>query len=109
MATGALGVLLLVLVGRLDALVGIPAAVALPAGVFAAGYAVAVWLVAARPRLSPAAVTAAVVVNVLWVAHSVLFVVVGAPTTLGTVLVLLQAAAVLGFAALQATGLRRLH
>jgi hypothetical protein len=78
-------------------------------GVFLLVYALAVWSVGARPRISGAAVEAVVVGNALWAVGSIVVVVTGfgSPTTVGAVWLVLQAVVVAGFAALQLAGLRR--
>lgn len=106
-ATGALGALLLVSGPLADELLGsLPR---LPLGGFLLVYAAAIWLVAARPRISLRAAAAAVTLNLLWAVDSVL--VVGASwlplTALGTASVLAQAGVVAVFAGLQLAGLHR--
>jgi hypothetical protein len=78
-------------------------------GVFLLAYGAAVWLIGARPRISGAAVEAVVAGNVLWAAGSVVVVATGfgSPTSVGAVWLVLQAAVVAGFAAIQFAGLRR--
>lgn len=108
-ASGALGVLLAAGGAVLDGPLGIPAAVLVAVGGFLVLYGAALWLLGLRPRLSRPAVKVVVAGNLVWVAASVLAAVAGwwSPTTLGTVLVVAQAAAVALFAELQLTGLRR--
>jgi hypothetical protein len=108
-ASGVLGVLLAAGGALLDDLLGIPAAVLVPVGAFLVLYAVGLWLVGSRPRVSRPAVWVVVAGNLGWAAASVLAAAAGwwSPTTAGTVVVLLQAAAVVGFAGLQLSGLRR--
>ncbi|MGY1848291.1 MULTISPECIES: hypothetical protein [unclassified Blastococcus] len=107
--TAANGAAYLLAAPLLDGPLGLPAGLLRGAGVFLLGYAAAVWLVAARRRPSTAAVEAVVGGNLLWAALSVVAVVAGwwSPTTLGAVWLVLQAAVVAGFAALQLLGLRR--
>jgi hypothetical protein len=108
-ASGGLGVLLAAGGAVLDGPLGIPAAVLVPVGGFLVLYGAALWLLGLRPRLSRPAAKVVVAGNLVWVAASVLAAVAGwwSPTTLGTVLVVAQAAAVAVFAELQLTGLRR--
>jgi hypothetical protein len=108
-ASGALGVLLTAGGAVLDGPLGIPAAVLVPVGGFLVLYAAALWLLGSRPRPSRPAVKVVIAGNLVWVAASILAAVAGwwSPTTLGTVLVVAQAAAVALFAELQLTGLRR--
>jgi hypothetical protein len=108
-ASGALGVLLAAGGAVLDGPLGIPAALLVPVGGFLVLYGAALWLLGIRPRLSRPAVKVVVAGNLVWVAASIVAAVAGwwSPTTLGTVLVIAQAAAVALFAELQVTGLRR--
>ena len=106
--TGANGIAYLAAAPLLDDVLGLPGALLRGVGAFLLVYAVAVWLAGAGPRIRPAAVEAVVAANVLWAIGSVVAVVTGAgsPTTVGAVWLVLQAAVVAGFAALQITALR---
>ncbi len=108
-ASGALGVLLATAGNLLDDPLGIPAAVLVGVGGFLVAYAAALWFIGSRPKVSRPAVRVVAAGNLLWVAASVIAAAAGwwSPTTLGTALVLAQAAAVALFAELQLTGLRR--
>jgi hypothetical protein len=108
-ASGGLGVLLAAGGAALDGPLGIPAAVLVPVGGFLVLYGSALWLLGSRPRLSHPAAKVVVAGNLMWVAASIVAAVAGwwSPTTLGTVVVVAQAAAVALFAELQLTGLRR--
>jgi hypothetical protein len=108
-ASGALGVLLAAGGAVLDELLGIPAAVLVPVGGFLVAYAAVLWFLGTRARVSRPAVGVVAVGNLLWVAASVVAVVAGwwSPTATGVAVVLAQAAAVVVFAELQFTGLRR--
>ena len=110
-ASGALGVLLAAGGALLDGLLGIPTAVLVPVGGLLVAYAAALWLIGSRPEVSRPAVRLVAAGNLLWVAASALAVAAGwwSPTALGTALLVAQAAAVALFAALQLTGLRRVH
>ena len=80
-----------------------------PVGGFLVLYGAGLWRFGSRPRLSRPAVRVVVAGNLVWAAASVLAAVAGwwSPTTLGTALVLAQAAAVVLLVELQLTGLRR--
>ena len=108
-ASGGLGVLLAAGGAVLDGPLGIPATVLVPVGGFLVLYGAALWLLGMRPQLSRPTVKTVVAGNLVWVAASVVAAVAGwwSPTTLGTVLVVAQAAAVALFVELQVTGLRR--
>lgn len=108
-ATGALAVLGLAAAPLLDSLLGTPARLLYPIGVFLLVYAAAVWRIGTRPQVSGPAAWAVVVLNLVWVVASVATVLAGwlPLTTLGTAFVLVQAVAVLIFADLQYLGLRR--
>ncbi len=107
--TGANGLAYLAAAPLLTGLLGVPAGALRGLGAFLAVYAAGVALVAARPRISAGATEVVVGVNLLWAAGSVTAVVTDrfALTPTGTAWVLLQAAVVAGFAALQLTALRR--
>jgi hypothetical protein len=109
LASGALGALLAAGGVLLDELLGIPASVLVPVGVFLVAYAAALWYVGSRRRVSRPAVWVVVAGNLAWVAASAVAAAAGwwSPATLGTVVLLAQAAAVAVFAELQFTGLRR--
>jgi hypothetical protein len=108
-ASGGLGVLLAAGGAVLDGPLGIPASVLVPVGVFLVAYAAGLWFLGSRPLVSRPAVGVVAAGNLVWVAASVAVAVAGwwSPTTLGTVVVLAQAAAVALFAGLQLSGLRR--
>jgi hypothetical protein len=107
--TGANGLAYLAAAPLLDDLLGLSGGLLRGTGAFLLVYGVAVWLVGSGPRISAAAVEAVVAANLLWVIGSVVAVVTGfgSPTTVGAVWLVLQAAVVAAFAALQITGLRR--
>jgi len=107
--TGVNGAAYLLGASLLDGLLGLPTGLLRGVGAFLLVFAAAVWLVAARRQPNGAAVEAVIGANVLWAVGSVVAVVTGfgSPTTLGAGWLLLQAAVVAGFAALQVTGLRR--
>jgi hypothetical protein len=105
--TGANGVAYLALAGPLGDLLGMPTSGLRAIGAFLAVFALAVWLVAARP--APPAVAAVVAANAAWAVGSLAFFAADAwtPSTAGAVWTVLQAAVVGLFAALQVKGLRR--
>jgi len=107
--TAANGAAYLALAGPLHDLLGFSEDLLRGAGAFLLVYAIAVGILAARPRPARAAVLAVVAGNVIWALDSV--VAAGAgwgdPTTAGTVWTVLQALVVAGFATLQLAGLRR--
>jgi hypothetical protein len=107
--TGANGAAYLLAAPLLDDVLGVPAGPMRALGALLLVYAGAVALVAARPVVSGVATEAVVATNALWAAGSVALVVAGgfALTGAGTAWVLLQAAVVAGFAAVQVTALRR--
>ncbi len=107
--TGANGAAYLLAAPLLDDLLGVPSGALRGLGAFLLVYAGGLALVAARPVVSPVATEAVIGANVLWAVGSVALVVAGgfALTGVGTAWVLLQAAVVAGFAALQLTALRR--
>ena len=108
-ATGATGVLLAAGAPWLDGVLGTPAAFLAPLGALFVAYAAALWLLARSGAESATAVAAVIGGNVVWVALSVVAVIVDwlTLTALGTAFVLLQAAAVAVIAELQLVGLRR--
>ncbi|MCW6010878.1 hypothetical protein K1W54_40965 [Micromonospora sp. CPCC 205371] len=109
-ASGAVGAGLLALSPFADDLFGMPPALAVPAGVFLLPYAGWVWYTATRAQISTVAVWAIVILNLLWVLDSALLAAGSSSlTALGTAFILAQATAVLGFAAFQYAGLRRLR
>ncbi len=107
--TGANGAAYLLGATLLDGPLGLSAGLLRGVGAFLLVYAVAVWLIASRPRISGVAVEAVIAANVLWAAGSVVAAVVGigSLTGLGAGWLVLQAAVVAGFAAAQVVGLRR--
>jgi hypothetical protein len=106
--TGAFGVLIGVASPLLDGWLGIDAALLLALGVVLVGYAMVLEFVVAR-RPTTALVWEVIALNTLWVVASVVAVVtdVLTLTTLGTVFVLAQAAAVALIADLQYLALRK--
>ncbi|MCF6509980.1 hypothetical protein E9549_21680 [Blastococcus sp. MG754426] len=107
--TGANGAAYLLAAPALADLLGVPEGTLRGLGAFLLVFAVAVAAVAARRPVPRAAAGAVVAANALWAAGSVGVVTAGVfrLTGAGTAWVLLQAAAVAGFAGLQIAGLRR--
>ena len=106
--TGVNGAAYLAAAPLLSELLGVPSGALRGLGAFLLAYAAGVALVAARPVVSAGATEVVVGANLLWAAASVAAVATDRfdLTTTGAVWVLLQAAAVAGFAALQLTALR---
>lgn len=106
LASGALGVLLLVLFNPAEDELGLPVALSVTVGVLLLGWAGFVGWVAQRPSRS--LVAEVVALNLGYVVASAVFAFADwvALTDLGVAFVLVQAVAVLGFAAGQILGLR---
>lgn len=102
--TGANGAAYLVAAGPLEDVLGLSPVLLRSVGAFLLLFAGAVWMVAARPQVSPSAALAVISVNVLWAADSIAFLAAGLsdPTTAGAVWIVMQALVVAGFAGLQA-------
>ena len=104
LVTGANGAAYLVAAGPLEDLLGLSPALLRSTGAFLLLFSAAVWTVASRPQVSPSAAFVVIAVNALWAADSIAFLATGVsdPTTAGAVWIVMQAAVVAGFAALQA-------
>ena len=107
--TGANGAAYLAAAEILDSPLGLPAGMLRAVGAFLLVFALAVWAIGTRPVLRPALVTAVIAANVVWVVESLALVAFDwfSPATAGIVWAVLQALVVGGFAALQASALRR--
>lgn len=107
-ASGATGLLLAFGPDLLADWLKIEAGFVQPAGFFLVAWALAVAVLALQPRPSRPLVMGVVAINVLWTVESLLTLATGQlqPNGFGIVFVVAQAAAVAGFAALQAWGLR---
>ena len=106
--TGANGAGYLLGAPLLDGPLGLSAGLLRGVGAFLLVYAAAVWLVASAGRSPGPPSRRSSPPNVLWAAGSVAVAVgVDSLTGLGTAWVVLQAAVVAGFAAVQVVGLRR--
>ncbi len=108
-ASGGMGLLLTAAAHPLASLLALPEPLLRGAGLVLLPYAGLVAWLGAQPRLPCWMVRGVVGVNLLWTLDSLLLLALGlaAPNGLGAAFVLLQAAAVLGFALLQWAGLRR--
>jgi hypothetical protein len=107
-ASGATAALLVAGASVLERFLGLPVALMRESGLLLIPYVFFVVLVASRPSVAVAAVTAIVAVNAAWTAASVLLLASGfvSPTLLGVAFVLAQALAVGAFAAIQYVCLR---
>ena len=108
-ASAGLGAIVLTGAAALDTVVGLPAAGLVALGAFLLAYGAGVWRVGRPPRISRPATGMVIVGNLLWTVAS-LAVAAADPwsmTTPGRVLVVVQAAAVALFAALQLAAVRR--
>jgi hypothetical protein len=108
-ATGANGILYLAGAPLLDGWLGVPTGVLMAVGAFLIAYAALVLRLATREQMPRAAVVAVIAANALWVVDSLLALALDwfTPTTVGQVLVAVQAVLVAGLAALQYVGLRQ--
>ncbi|MEV6979099.1 hypothetical protein [Kitasatospora sp. NPDC093806] len=109
LVSGGNGLAYLAFSGPLGELLGVGGPTLFELGAVLAVFGLAVGLLAARPRPPRPAVQAVIDINLAWTVLSVLALELWfEPTTAGYVWIPLQAATVLGFAALQLTTLRRL-
>lgn len=108
-ASATTGLLMLVGASLLGVMLGLPVELLRYAGLALLPFVAFVAFVGTRADIPHGAVRAVVAVNVAWVAGSIALLVSGwvAPTSLGYVFVLAQAAAVALLAVLQWIGLRR--
>lgn len=107
-ASGATGLLMAFGSGFLADFLNLTPGVTQPAGLFLIAWAAGVAALALRPNPPRPLVMAVIAVNALWVIESVMVLALGwlQPNALGVAFVLAQAAAVAGFAGLQAFALR---
>jgi hypothetical protein len=107
-ASGATAVLLLAGAGTLGELLGLPFWLMTGAGLVLLPYVAALAYVGTRDPIARLAVTTIIEVNIVWTLASFGVLASGAvhPTALGYAVVIAQAVAVLGFAALQFAALR---
>ena len=108
--SGATGALLWLAAGPLSGSLNLPYALLTGAGLFCIAYALGLAVLARRTVIPRPLALAVVAGNAAWVAASLWLPVSGlvAPTSLGTAFVLVQAAAVMGFAVLQWIGITRI-
>jgi hypothetical protein len=105
-ASGAIGVLFLAAAGALQDHLGTPTALTRGTGALLVAFAVFVWNVSTRT--TGGLVGLVIGLNLFWVVDSVVYAVADdGLTALGVAFTLVQAAAVLGFAALEYVGLRK--
>ncbi len=107
--SGAFGLLGLVATGWLSTRFGVPEGLLRGAAAVMVPWVALLVTLATRATIASAAVNLVITVNLLWAVASVGVLLSGAvsPTTLGTLFVLVQAAGVVLFAALQYVGSRR--
>lgn len=108
-ASGTMGVGLIVLAETMTTFLGLPVTLLRWAGVLLVPYALVVAWVGTRRPVKRGAAIEIVIVNIAWIAASLalLALPVIQPTTLGSIFVVGQAAAVGLFALLQTAGIRR--
>jgi hypothetical protein len=107
--SGAFGLLMLLAAGPLSHLLGLPEMLLRGAGAVLMPYvALLAWL-SLRGQTNKALIWAVILGNFLWVADSLLLLVIGwvSPTRAGYAFVIMQALVVLMYAELQIMGLRR--
>jgi hypothetical protein len=107
--SGAVGLLMMAGGAALAPVLGLPATLLQVAGAVCLGWAALMAWMSRSQALPGWSVWTAIGLNLVWVVDSLLVLASGwvAPTGLGAAFVLAQAAAVLGFTALQWAGLRR--
>lgn len=108
-ATGPTSVAYLVAAGPLGDLIELPPGVLRAAGAFLLLFAVLVWVTAQASSISAASVWVIVAINVVWGAGSIAAAIAdwGSPTTVGAVLVVVQATFGMAFGCAEYIGLRR--
>ena len=108
-ATGANGVLYLAGAPLLDGWLGLPTEMLMAVGAFLIAYAALVLRLATRPAMPRVAVVAVIAANVLWAVVSLIALTLDwfSPTTVGQILIAVQAVLVAGLAALQYVGLKQ--
>jgi biotin transporter BioY len=110
-ACGALGGASLAGAPVLDDLLGIPVVLLAPVGVFLVAWAVVLWVIASRPRVSKTAVRVVLLFNLAWTVDSAVVLAAGwfPLTAAGVAFILAQAAAVVIIAAAQFYALGRAY
>jgi hypothetical protein len=108
-ATGANGVLYLAGAPLLDGWLGLPTEMLIAVGAFLIVYAALVLRLATRPEMPRVAVVAVIAANALWAIDSLIALALDwfTPTTVGQVVIAVQAVLVAGLAALQYVGLKQ--
>jgi hypothetical protein len=108
-ATGANGVIYLAGAPLLDGWLGLPTEMLMAVGAFLIAYAALVLRLATRPAMPRVAVVAVIAANVLWAVDSLIALALDwfTSTTVGQVLIAVQAVLVAGLAALQYVGLKQ--
>jgi hypothetical protein len=108
-ATGANGVIYLAGAPLLDGWLGLPTEMLMAVGAFLIAYAALVLRLATRAAMPRVAVVAVIAANVLWALDSLIALALDwfTPTTVGQVLIAVQAMLVAGLAALQYVGLKQ--
>jgi biotin transporter BioY len=110
-ACGALGVASLAGAPVLDDLLGVPVVLLAPVGVFLVAWAVVLWVISSRPRVSKTAAWVVILFNLAWTVDSAVVLAAGwfSLTAIGAAFILAQAAAVVIIAAAQFYALRRAY
>ena len=109
--TGATAILMAAAAGPLDDILGLPATLLRVVGLALIPFAALVLGLGVRGTMSKPLVRLLIAANLLWVVGSIVLLLGGwvDPTGIGIAFILIQAAAVAAFAALQYLGLRRLE
>ena len=110
-ACGALGGASLAGAPILDDLLGVPLVLLAPVGVFLVAWAVVLWVISSRPRVSKTAAWVVILFNLTWTVDSAVLLAAGwfPLTATGAAFVLAQAAAVVIIAAAQFYALRKAY
>jgi hypothetical protein len=110
-ASGAMGLLMIVGAGFLSSLLGLPQQLLTIAGIVLVPWTAMVAYLATRAEPNAGSVWAVIIINLAWVVGSafLLFGDVVSPTSLGYAFIATQAIAVLAFADFQFFGLRNTH
>ncbi|MFB9902592.1 hypothetical protein [Allokutzneria oryzae] len=108
--TGANGVAYLVGAGIVGPLLGLPAGLLVPVGIFLLLFGIAVWFTGTRKEISTKAAWGVALVNLVWVVDSLAVAFAGwfPLTGWGVLWIIAQAVVVDVFATLQIVGLRRI-
>ncbi|WP_086822770.1 hypothetical protein [Allokutzneria sp. NRRL B-24872] len=108
--TGANGIAYLLGAALIGPLLGLPAGLLVPVGIFLTCYAVAVWFIGTRPEINVKAAWGVALVNLVWVVDSlvVAFSDFYPLTGWGVLWIVAQAVVVDAFAVLQVIGLRKI-